>query len=206
MPKDYYFILGVNPDADLKKIKRAYRQRVKQHHPDVAEGGQNCDRFIEVQEAYQVLSNAESRRRYDRRCDDRRKTGLPPRDHHRRPSGPGDRSRRQASPFFPRPSARSREFSLEIVLARWEAAQGGEFSLAIPVTVACPWCRQSALGWGPLCPLCFGSGAIRHRHSITLQLPPQVAHGTEVRLSLARAGLPGMYLHLRIRVETGDYP
>jgi DnaJ-class molecular chaperone len=63
--KDYYKILGVDRNADDKTIKSAYRRLARKHHPDVAKGKDGAERFKEINEAYEVLSDPEKRRRYD---------------------------------------------------------------------------------------------------------------------------------------------
>jgi molecular chaperone DnaJ/curved DNA-binding protein len=63
--KDYYKILGVDRKADDKTIKSAYRRLARKHHPDVAKGKDNGERFKEINEAYEVLSDPEKRQRYD---------------------------------------------------------------------------------------------------------------------------------------------
>lgn len=206
MPKDYYVILGIDPDADLDKIKRAYRERAKQHHPDANESDRNSDKFIEVQEAYQTLSNAESRRRYDRALSaEPSVAGRSARRHHRR-HGPGDRHHRETPGTGVKPQfSGARDIFLEIILTPGEASEGGMFPISIPVEAPCPHCRGTERFWNFACPHCFGAGTVRFVHEFTLQLPPEVASGSEVRLSLARTGLPGMYLRLRIRVESGFF-
>jgi DnaJ-class molecular chaperone len=62
--KDYYKILGIDRKADAKTIKSAYRKLARKHHPDVAKG-KDGDRFKEITEANEVLSDPEKRRRYD---------------------------------------------------------------------------------------------------------------------------------------------
>lgn len=62
MPKDYYDILGVSKSASAEEIKSAFRKKAHEHHPD--KGG-NAEKFKELNEAYQVLGNAEKRQRYD---------------------------------------------------------------------------------------------------------------------------------------------
>src|SRR5262245_36182052 len=62
--KDYYRILGVERTADAKTIKSAYRRLARKHHPDVAKG-KDAERFKEIAEAYEVLSDPDKRRRYD---------------------------------------------------------------------------------------------------------------------------------------------
>jgi DnaJ-class molecular chaperone len=63
--KDYYRILGVDRSADDKTIKSAYRKLARKYHPDVAKGKDSGDRFREINEAYEVLSDPDKRRRYD---------------------------------------------------------------------------------------------------------------------------------------------
>lgn len=64
---NYYDILGVAHDASGEEIKRAYRALAREHHPDVAHDKSNAEqRFKEINEAYEVLSDANKRAQYDR--------------------------------------------------------------------------------------------------------------------------------------------
>ncbi len=63
--KDYYQILGVQPDAEQKDIKTAYRKLARKYHPDVNPEKGAEDKFKEVAEAYEVLKDAERRAEYD---------------------------------------------------------------------------------------------------------------------------------------------
>jgi molecular chaperone DnaJ len=63
---DYYAVLGVSSDASAKDIKQAYRKLAQQYHPDTNAGDTAAEaRFKEVNEAYEVLGNAETRKEYD---------------------------------------------------------------------------------------------------------------------------------------------
>jgi len=63
--KDYYKTLGVTKDASAADIKKAYRKLARQYHPDVNKSGDASKRFKEVNEANEVLSDPEKRKRYD---------------------------------------------------------------------------------------------------------------------------------------------
>jgi curved DNA-binding protein CbpA len=63
MQRDYYLVLGVSQDETARGIHDAYRQLVKKHHPDHA-GPEEAQAFRDVVEAYEMLSDAEKRRRY----------------------------------------------------------------------------------------------------------------------------------------------
>ena len=83
MPRDLYEILGVKSTASEESIKRAYRRLVKRYHPDVNKARGAKEMFLEVNEAYDVLSNPLLRREYDERVA-RERGWEPPRTPPRR--------------------------------------------------------------------------------------------------------------------------
>lgn len=65
--RDYYEVLGVPKDADESTLKKAYRKLAKKYHPDVNQGDKDSEeKFKEVNEAYEVLSDPQKRAGYDR--------------------------------------------------------------------------------------------------------------------------------------------
>ncbi len=69
--KDYYQTLGVPRDADEKAVRAAYRTLARKHHPDINPGDKRAEeRFKEINEAYEVLSDADKRKLYDRFGED----------------------------------------------------------------------------------------------------------------------------------------
>ncbi|MFH1193521.1 MAG: molecular chaperone DnaJ [bacterium] len=63
MSKDYYKILGISKGASPEDVKRSFRELAHKYHPDKAGG--NAEKFKEINEAYQVLGNADKRKQYD---------------------------------------------------------------------------------------------------------------------------------------------
>ena len=64
--KNYYDILGVDKNASESDIKKAYRNKAKEFHPDVNQDNPDAEaNFKEVSEAYEVLSDASKKRNYD---------------------------------------------------------------------------------------------------------------------------------------------
>ena len=97
MAKNYYVILGVDSGATQEQIKSAYRQQVKKYHPD--HYGKDSEPFLDVQEAYEVLSDPGRRCAYDAELARERRT---PRGVRPEPVRP------RRSPFDPFPSAARR--------------------------------------------------------------------------------------------------
>ena len=64
--RDYYEVLGINKGASDAEIKSAYRKMAKKYHPDLNPGDAEAEKsFKEVSEAYEVLSDADKKQRYD---------------------------------------------------------------------------------------------------------------------------------------------
>lgn len=64
--RDYYEVLGVTKPSDLQEIKKAYRKLAMKYHPDVNKENDAEEKFKEINEAYEILSDANKKSRYDR--------------------------------------------------------------------------------------------------------------------------------------------
>src|SRR3954462_9705798 len=92
--KDYYATLGVAKSASQDDIRKAFRKLARQYHPDVAKDKKTAEnKFKEINEAYEVLSDAEKRQRYDTLGADWDRQGPP------RGGGPGRRPGPGQDPF-----------------------------------------------------------------------------------------------------------
>ena len=216
MQKDYYLVLGVSRGADLNKIKKAYRAIAKRYHPDVSGKEEGMERFLEIKEAYDTLSDHEKKLKYD--------NNLKKEQTHYRVNRVPDRMRERISRykeaeslfstrtddffggfvpgFYSKGKGRLREKDLyfDAILTPAEASSGGLYPVAVPVMAVCPVCSRSGLWEGLYCPLCDGLGRIKTERKFALSIPSNVSDGTEISLSLEGIGLKGCYLHIRVQI------
>ena len=190
--RDFYQVLGVSRTAGQEEIQRAYRKLARAHHPDINHDPAAEERFKEISEAYQVLSDPDTRSRYDTFGPDFRRVpeGMDAETWRRAtsgagPGGPGGRTaggRRagQGPSVF---TAGGEDVDLEDLL-------GGLFG------------GRAAQGWGPVpgadqeaeIPLTVEQAYQGGRHTITIQgiggprtldvtIPRGVANGQRIRLA-----------------------
>ncbi|MBI2934240.1 MAG: DnaJ domain-containing protein [Chloroflexi bacterium] len=229
--KDYYAVLGVSRNASDKEIKQAYRRLARQYHPDVNPGDKEAEaRFKTINEAYEVLSDAEKRKKYDQFGDNwrfadqfakagRTTGGFEPGETYARywdvggenVEGPfggvfeslfrGARAGRR------RPRARRGEdieFPLEVNLE--EAFSGTVRIIQVEGEDICPVCKGAGALQNAPCYSCGGVGRLRRPRRLEVKIPVGVKTGSRVRV--AGAGGPGMVggergdLYLLITVHT----
>ena len=182
MAKDYYEILGVSKSASADEIKKAFRKKAHEHHPDKGNG--SGDRFKEVNEAYQVLSDTQKRQQYDQygqTFDQAARNGGAGFGQQGNPFGGGfDFSgfQQQGGVDFDlgdifgdifggqRDSRRSRGIDLEmnITISFEEAVFGVEKTLTLEKQDTCKTCGGNGAKPGTkviTCPKCHGQGQIR---------------------------------------------
>ncbi|MBC7076346.1 MAG: J domain-containing protein, partial [Syntrophomonadaceae bacterium] len=198
--QDYYKILGVNRDATDKEIKAAYRRLARKWHPDLHSGKKKEEaeeKFKQINEAYEVLSDPEKKTKYDRLGSNWRAGDnfQPPPDmdgmHFYTASDfsdfggfsdffatlfGGQKKTRGAADFYTSP-VRGQDIETEIALTLEEAYRGGNKSIRIKSNASCPECH----GWGMInrsfCRRCGGTGTIPEEKSLEVKIPPGVHEG-----------------------------
>lgn len=191
MSKDYYEVLGVDRNADDATIKKAYRKLAMKYHPDRNPDNKEAEeKFKEIGEAYEVLSDADKRAAYDRMGHEAFKNGgmngaggggfggfTDPMDIFAQMFGGGfggfggfggGGRQRQADPR--RPGADLR-YDLDITLE--EAAHGCDKTLEIERMVPCDKCgatgsKDGASGFKQ-CPTCHGTGVVTRQSGFFVQ-------------------------------------
>jgi molecular chaperone DnaJ len=184
--KDYYLILGVPRTASSSAIKRAFRKLVKQYHPDAGPGS-STETFRDLQAAYETLTDADRRRRYDE--------SLRERDHFEPLSWSFVKS--PASGDLRRP-VRPGSLSGEILLTIEEAAAGGILPLDVPLEAACPSCEGTG-GFVFDCGRCGGEGTIEKRFPVPVRIPPGVRDGAVFQVTVDDPAVLSIFLTVHIR-------
>jgi DnaJ-class molecular chaperone len=226
--RDYYEVLGVSKTATEDEIRKAFRTLARKYHPDVNPDDKTAEeKFKEINEAYEVLSDPEKRKRYDQ-LGPNWKAGAdftpPPGWENVRVDfgdfgeafgggrGPGGFSDFFETLFGGRRGARAgagfrmrgQDIEAEIPLTLEEAHRGVTRSITLQVTETCMDCKGSGIKEGKTCPTCRGAGAIRRPKSLDVTIPAGVRDGSVIRL--AGQGEPGLdggpagdiFLHIRI--------
>jgi DnaJ-class molecular chaperone len=214
--KDYYEVLGVPRGATEESIRKEYRELARKHHPDVNKGDKAAEeRFKEINEAYQVLSDPEKRKKYDAYGSDW-KTGAdytpPPgwetggragfRDYSDIFGSGADQGggfsdffesvfgRRGGGRAGSAYRSRGQNVEAEIRISLEEAHRGAKRTVSLQVNEPCSNCGGTGIKDGKTCPVCRGSGVIPQKKTLEVTIPAGVRNGSVIRL--AGQGEPGM--------------
>ena len=203
--KDYYKILGVKREASEVEIKNAFRRLARKHHPDVNPGDKSAEgRFKEINEAHEVLSDAEKRRKYDQygdqwqHADQFAKSGAQGSPFHGfntddgqsfRYEGDADINSLFGDLFGSRASGRrSRarqgqniDYPIEITLE--EAYHGTNRVLTLEAEEPCPSCSGTGKIQNLPCSVCRGAGTRRRLKQLEVKIPAGVRDGSRVRIA-----------------------
>jgi molecular chaperone DnaJ len=222
MAAEYYAVLGVGRDATQHEIKTAYRAKAKALHPD--HYGGDSEPFRTLQQAYEVLCDAERRRAYDAQLARERRDRHESRRVAPEPLVPdqapaGFRSarsdllgwstfdeifhpfRRAGSPATHLRTGRAQELQVEVVLSPQQARYGGQFRIQLAMEAWCPACGGTGAGglWG--CRWCSGQGTLIREYPVDITFPAGIGDGSIGRLSLGGAGPRDLALVVHFRVS-----
>ncbi|HEV8601668.1 MAG TPA: molecular chaperone DnaJ, partial [Patescibacteria group bacterium] len=178
MAQDFYSTLGIPKTASPDEIKRAYRKLAHEHHPDKNKG--NEDKFKQINEAYQVLSDPQKRQQYDQfgttfqngRAGGAGFEGFDFSDFARGFSGGGvefDDAFDMFSGIFGTTRTKARrergiDLEMSLTLSFEEAVFGVEKEISLEKKDTCPKCKGSGAEPGSkvmTCPKCHGAGQIK---------------------------------------------
>ncbi|WP_321508585.1 molecular chaperone DnaJ [uncultured Methanoregula sp.] len=182
--EDYYEILGVKRDASPDDLKKAFRHLARKYHPDLNKGSKEAEeKFKEINEAYQVLSDPQKKAQYDQvghaefRPGDSASYTPPSYDDLFRDFGLGDifdafsggsrKTRRRAGADL--------RYDLEISLG--DAFYGTKNTVAVPHQFECTTCQGTGAQPGSVrnCPTCRGTGEIRSSRNVSGRMMTNVA-------------------------------
>lgn len=200
-PKDYYQMLGVDEKADAAAIKKAYHRLARQYHPDIS-GKAGEEKFKEINEAYEILSDTKKRRDYDRlrrgyaeHQSRRRGAGFERVTHDWSPEDLGgfgsifddifSGARSAAEPTSPPP-----EETVRLTLE--QVAMGTTVNLTVNDIKACVVCH----GRDRSCPRCGGLGQVAEPRRFDVRVPAGIEDGAVLRVGE----------HARLRVEVAPHP
>jgi molecular chaperone DnaJ len=205
--KDYYKILGVSKSSTDKDIKSAYRKLARKYHPDVNPGDNKAEsKFQDINEAYEVLGDKESRQQYDQfgagwknvRAGGGRPGGHAgggqPFDFDFDFSGFGGAGAAGGGNIFeqvfgggggrrrPNRPQKGGNSKADIAISVEDAFQGCSRTLTITGQTACPQCGGNGVGRGGTCHQCGGSGRRSQDSRIDVKIPAGVTEGSKIRV------------------------
>jgi len=211
--KDYYKILGVDKNAEEKVIKDSYRKLAKKYHPDYNQGDRKSEeKFKEINEAYEVLSDKSKREKYDTLGSNwqqyseqppggayQGRGGFTSDNFEESPFGEGGFSEffstffgggeRKKNIFDPYRNSeaedmRQGDIDAKIELELKDAYLGGERTFKLSVQEECLNCGgRGVLGRNQPCSACSGNGINVKMKKLTVNIPSCIKDGSKIRIA-----------------------
>lgn len=224
--RGYYDILGIARDASADDIKKAFRRRAREIHPDLHTGAKKTEmekKFKELNEAHEVLSDPDKRKKYDQYGQNweqaeayekaRQQAGAQP--GRGGPAGGfsgdfgdifdtffGGRGRGGGATGF---AVDGEDLETDVDLTIRDVLSGVTRRIDLTQRVVCKACGGSAIVRGRPCVVCGGAGTQTEKRTIEVRIPAGVQHDTRVRI--AGKGQPGVNggkpgdLYLRVHIQ-----
>jgi DnaJ-class molecular chaperone len=219
--KNYYVVLGVPRGESAAGIRAAYHELARRMHLDIT-GSAGTNRFQQIDEAYEVLSDSGRRRAHDREFGElEHGMEIPV---HRQPLrwpiapepislfGRPEQTRPSFDAFRERyfrnftgwnvPKAEHAEsLTLDVALSPAEAFYGCTVPVGVPVFGACPACGGRGQVFPFRCMECAASGLVEEQRTLRVRVPPRVRSGTVLEAPLDMFGIGNLYLRVQVSIS-----
>ncbi len=207
--KDLYKILDVNYDATTEEIKLSYRKLVRLYHPDVTGNDLGISKFKEIQEAYEILTDTEKRKKYDvlrgyykekikkeyekttknkyeEYIKKAKKNADKPESFSKSINEALDNLFHSGKQTYKKQEAKQsvngEDINIDLTISCFEALEGTNRKVNILHTQPCPKCEGRKFINGAQCNMCNGTGQISLQKKINVKIPKGVSQGAKVRI------------------------
>lgn len=213
MANNFYELLGVARDASEKDVRSAYRKLARKLHPDVNPNDRTAEaRFKEINAAYEVLSDSDKRKKYDKygdrwemadQIDEAQKRQSAGSFRNGAGGGAGDAGdfgsifdnlfrRERGGPRGQPARRRGQDIETPVEVSLEEAFHSTTRTLSLQTQEACPTCGGTGEVAGATCHTCDGMGQVLRPHRLEVKVPGGVKTGSRVRVAgEGRAGMGG---------------
>ncbi|RJO62417.1 MAG: J domain-containing protein [Dehalococcoidia bacterium] len=227
--KDYYTILGLSRSASDKDIKLAYRKLARKYHPDVNPGNKAAEeKFKEINQAYEVISDSEKRKKYDQFGEDWEHADKFTQAGRQGQAGAGfdfssfNFGGAQGGTTFTTGAGmdslfeqmftgsrgrhaqprRGQDIEHTVEISLEEAFSGTSRLLSLQSEEMCPTCGGTGRVQKSVCATCRGAGAVPRLRQLEVKIPAGVKTGSRVRIAgqggAGRGGAGDLYLLITV--------
>lgn len=209
--KDLYKVLDLTYEASTEEIKASFRKLARTYHPDVATNTEDIEKFKEIKEAYDILINTETRRKYDalhgfyrekikkdyekeqqKRRNKYEEYIKKAKQNAQNPESFGKtfndaldnlfHAKKENKTTTPKQPINGEDISMDITISCFEAVNGTNRKVNILHTQPCPNCGGRKFINEAQCTMCKGVGTISLQKKINVKIPQGVSQGSKVRV------------------------